>query len=259
VCVCLDRAEVLLGPGGGVEQVQSAGAGAVVVVAAGLREHGERAAVGSLPQLGDVPVAEHVRGGDPAGAQVEQTQPGTRLALTDDDGVVAVPGAARVLLGGFVLGEQSDQVGFGERKVVDDAGAPVGHRGRRAVGEGEAVHLRGAAVGSVGQEEERARVSGPAWSGFRRGVGRRPARPSFSAGVDEPELGVEVVAGSAAGCEDVAEQLPVRGKGRGFWRATIDHELGGQLSRVRVCGAHPRRAWVICRVVCAAMRGLTAA
>ena len=71
-------------------------------------------------------------------------------------GVVSVPSAAGVLFGGFVLGEQGDQIGVGERQVVDDAGPPAGHcgrRGRRAVGEGEPVHLRGAALGAVGQED----------------------------------------------------------------------------------------------------------
>ncbi len=124
-CVGLDQSEVLRSPRCGVEQVQSASAGAVVHVGAGLGEDGERATVGSLPQFHDVPVAEHARGGDLAGAQVEQAQPGTRFALTDDNGVVAVLGAARVLLGGLVFGEQSDQVRVGERQVVDDASAPA--------------------------------------------------------------------------------------------------------------------------------------
>jgi hypothetical protein len=103
-CLGLDRSEVLRDPRCGVEQVQSAGAGTVVQVGTGPGEHGERATVGSLPQFHDMPVAEHVRGGDLSCAQVEQAQPGTRFALTDDNGVVAVPGAVRLLFGGLVLG-----------------------------------------------------------------------------------------------------------------------------------------------------------
>jgi hypothetical protein len=90
------------------------------------------------------------------------------------------------------------------------------------------VHLRVAAVGAVGQEEQRARVRGPAGPGLCCGVGGRPARRGGAVGVDEPEFGVEVVAGPAEGSEHVAEQLPVRGKGRGLRCATIDQELGGQ-------------------------------
>ena len=56
------------------------------------------AQLGSLPQFHDVPVAEHTWGGDLAGAQVKQAQPGTRFALTDDNGVVTVLGAAAGLL-----------------------------------------------------------------------------------------------------------------------------------------------------------------
>jgi hypothetical protein len=51
----------------------------------------------------------------------------TQFALADDNGVVTVLGAARVLLSGFVLGEQSDQVRVGEWQVVDDASTPTGN------------------------------------------------------------------------------------------------------------------------------------
>lgn len=97
-----------------------AGAWTVVVVGAGLGQHSERAAVGTMPQFHDVPGVKHVRGGDPASAQIEQAQPGTPFALAAD-GVVAVQGATRVQFGGFILGEQSGQVGVGEWQVVDDA------------------------------------------------------------------------------------------------------------------------------------------
>ncbi|MEC3976868.1 hypothetical protein [Amycolatopsis sp. H20-H5] len=228
LCLNLDRSEVLRGPRCGVEQVQSAGARTVVQVGAGLSEHGERATVGSLPQFHDVPVAEHRRSDDLAAAQVEQAQPGTRFALTDDNGVVAVLGAARVLLGGLVLGEQSDQVGISERQVVDDTRAPVSHRDHHAVGGGEPVHLRSATLGAVGQEVQRARVRGPAGPGLRRDVGGHPTPHTVAFDVGQPECGVEMVTDPAAGGENVAEQMPIRSESRGLRDATLDHEFGGQ-------------------------------
>lgn len=74
--------------------------------------------------------------GDPARTKIEQAQPGARFAHADDDGIVAILGAARVLLGGFILGEQGDQVGVGERQMVGDASAPARQRGHRAIGKG---------------------------------------------------------------------------------------------------------------------------
>lgn len=76
--------------------------------------------------------------------------------LTDDNGVIA-----RVPLGGFIFGEQSDQVGISERQVVADAGAPVRQCDHHAIVAGKPMHLRGTALGAVGQEEQRTRVRGP--------------------------------------------------------------------------------------------------
>ncbi len=228
VCVGLDRSEVLRGPRCGVEQVQLAGAGAIVRVGAGLGEYGERAAVRSLPQFHDVPVPEHVRGGDVAGAQVEQAQPGTGFALTDDNGVVAVLDAARVLLGGLVLGQQSNQVGIGERQVIDDASTPAGQRDHHVIRASKPLQLRGTTLGAVGQEAQRARVRGPARPGLRRGVGGRPAPHTVAFDVGEPECGVQVITDLAGGGENVTEQMPVRSKSWGLRDATIDHEFGDQ-------------------------------
>jgi hypothetical protein len=60
-----------------------------------------------------------------------------------------VPEAARVLVGGFIHGEDDHQVRVGQRQVVDGAGAPVGQPGHPAVGEGELIHLWCTTVGAA--------------------------------------------------------------------------------------------------------------
>ncbi len=198
----LDRPEVLHGSGGGVEQVHLA------VVVGAPREDGNRAAVGALPQLDDVPAGEHVRGGDAAGAQVQQAQPGVRLLLAENDRVPH----------DIVPGDQGDHGGIGERQMVGDARGPAGQRDRRAVGRGEAVQLRDA---RTGQEEQRAGVGGPARAEARGHSARG------SAEVGEPELDV----GAARAGERVGEPAAVRCERGSLRDTTVDDQFGGQSGR----------------------------
>lgn len=127
-----------------------------------------------LPHFYDVPVVEHAGGGDPAGAQVEQADPVTRFAFAADNGVVAVPGAAHVLLGGLVLGEQSDQLRIGERQDAELLGG--GALAAEYVGDRDLAERLLVAPGEVPGLLAYV-VSGPGGAAVGKGIMVLPQRP----------------------------------------------------------------------------------
>ena len=156
---------------GRVDQVDFGVAGAVAEFRGGPGDDGEPVAARGGRHLGDVAIAQRGDGADRAGREVEQAKSLVSPGGAENVGVVALAPAPLLFLGRLVDRQQGDGApsGSGAKAAMPDC--PLGHSRRLAAPQRQAMELRLAALGAIGEEKERGAVRRPARRAVLGGAG----------------------------------------------------------------------------------------